>query len=266
MNTLEKQKKYVEPNLILIEGEGKTYESICHSYFSYINNGFNLSVEEVQSYLRCTYQYVIKQIVPAIPHIRITEASRNMLFTYAREYGGIDDDLYSLFYKRILLNRNDFQTFIKEQSYRVIAYQRFYNHQFPEDFIVEVQKKLKERNKKGKPISLEQHFQLVMDSFIWKDFKNEPMVTHSLSYFPEVLYSQNDLIRINGFRYKENFYRMVHHLGLNKIKIGNLVRYSKEEVEEPFLAKMYVSVYKHLKDMYGNNYIQVIQRRALELL
>lgn len=264
---VEKRKKYDEPNLVKIEGEGKTMEDICLSYLSYIKEGYNLTVEEIQNYLRCTYQHVNQQIIHKIPHIRITEKSRNMLFLYAQKHT-IDESIYALFYKRILVNRKEFQEYIQKHSYQIIAYKRFYKDNFSSEFLYKVKRKLEKhnRNNRGYSITLEQHFQRVMDSFVWKDFKNKPILIQSLLSFPETIYSQNDLIKQYGFRYKVDFYRMIHRLGLNKIKIGRLVRYRSEDIEERFLAKMYISVYLDLKESYGENYMKVIQKRALDLL
>ena len=63
-----------------------------------------------------------------------------------------------------------------------------------------------------------------------------------------------------------SFYSKIESLGINKIKIGNLVRYRKDEIEDQFLARMNISVFEYLKDVYNNDYIDVIQNRALDLL
>ncbi len=63
-----------------------------------------------------------------------------------------------------------------------------------------------------------------------------------------------------------SFYSKLESLGINKIKIGNLVRYRKDEIEDQFLARMNISVFEYLKDVYNNDYIDVIQNRALDLL
>lgn len=85
-----------------------------------------------------------------------------------------------------------------------------------------------------------------MDSFIWKDFKNETIVI-PIDRFPKSLKSQRDLGSEWGSNYKVNFYRRIETKGINKVRIGNLVRYDKEMVEEDYLAHMYVSVFNQLK-------------------
>lgn len=51
-----KLSKYDEPNLIRIEGEGRNQNDISLAYIELIEEGFSLTVEEVASYLRCSYQ------------------------------------------------------------------------------------------------------------------------------------------------------------------------------------------------------------------
>lgn len=97
-------------------------------------------------------------------------------------------------------------------------------------------------------------------------FKNNPINIPTIEHFPEKLYSQKDLMNIWGLDYKVSFYRKLEWLGINKIKIGNMVRYRKNEVEEEFLATMYISIFQSLKEVYNDDYVQVIQNRALDLL
>ena len=105
-----------------------------------------------------------------------------------------------------------------------------------------------------------------MDSFLWRDFKNNPVQIPTIEHFPSVLYSQKDLMGLFGVNYKVEFYRKLERYRINKLKIGNLVRYRKEEIAETFLASMYITAFMSLIEKHGDQYIRIIQERALELL
>jgi len=263
-----KQKKYDETNLVRIEGKGRTREFICMEYTDLIESGFNLTVEEVTAYLRCTYQHVTDKIVPEVQHIRITEAAKIMLLRYAAEYN-IDERISLLYMKRILFEKTDFQRYICEHAKKIVAYHRFYETDFSPEVINYIKAKLASynANSKGRNLSIEDYMQRVMNTFLWEKFKNQPLMIPFNESFPATLYSQKDLMELFGLTYKVEFYRKIDSLGVNKIKIGNMIRYRKEEIVEPFLAYMYITAFQRLKERVGERYIiTVIQERALEML
>ncbi|MEK3993031.1 hypothetical protein [Robertmurraya sp. FSL R5-0851] len=258
--------KYDEPYLIRFEGEGRKQIEISRAYIELIEKGYSLAVEEVSSYLRCSYQYVIKKIVPEVPHIRITEVSKLMLMRYATNHI-IDETMIPLFNKRILFNRFEFEQYICNKAEKVITYKRFYEKDFDPAAVLEIKEKLLTLNhaKKAQPVSFRNHMQRVMDSFIWKDFENNTRVI-PIDSFPLSLKSQRDLVSEWGLKYKVNFYRRIETQGINKVRIGNLIRFDKQMVEEEYLAHMYISVYYRLKVNYGGALTKIIQDRAIELL
>ncbi|MDK7667361.1 MULTISPECIES: hypothetical protein [Cytobacillus] len=267
MEQKKKEKTYDETNLIKIEGQGRTKEDICLSYLEFINSGFSLTIEEIASYLRCTYQYVLDKIVPEVPHIRITEVSKLMLFKYAIEHD-LDEEISSLFVKRILFHRGEFQRYVCNSAESVISFKRFYERDFEAEVVLQMKQKLAILNQKstGKSITFEKYMQRVMDSFMWRHFKNEPITKPKIDIFPPQLFSQRDLMNIFGVNHKVEFYRHLDTLGINKVKLNNLVRYRVDEVEETFQARMYITAFLHLKNKHGEEYMTVIQKRALELL
>lgn len=260
------KKKYDETNLIRVDGQGKTKKDICLAYIELIETDFSLTVEDVALYLRCTYQHVIDKIVPEVQHIRITEVGKIMLLEYAKD-NELSEDLTPLFFKRILFHEGDFQRYICESVETIVAYKRFYEHDFKIEVVEKINEKISIYNQEYKRnLTLNQYMQRVMDSFLWKSFKNELITVPTIEDFPEKLYSQKDLIDLLGLNFKMEFYRKLDSLGLNKIKIGNMVRYRKDEVVEKFLVRMYITVFLYLKENYGEQYIQIIEERALELL
>jgi hypothetical protein len=268
MEIEKKIKKYDETNLVMVEGLGRTQEDICLNYIMFIQEGYSLTIQDVATYLRCTYQHVIDKLVPKVPHIRITEVAKMMLMKYSMEHDDIKEELSSLFYKRLLFHKQKFQEYVCKQGVSIISYKRFYTSDMQPVAVEQIKMKLATYNdrNKGKPLSFEKHMERVMDSFLWRGFKNEPIISPTLENFPKELYSQRDLMEHFRLNYKVEFYRKLDSLGVNKVKLNNMIRYSKNEVEEEFMARMYISAFVQLKMEYGDNYINAIQDRAIELL
>ena len=117
---------------------------ICQKYIEPVEDGYTLTVDEVASYLRCTYQHVIDKLVPEISHIRITETSKMLLLKYVKVYD-LDDilgNISSLFYKRILFHQGDFQEFICKNPIPIISYKRLYMDDFDPKIMEEIKGKL----------------------------------------------------------------------------------------------------------------------------
>ncbi|MEH6908929.1 hypothetical protein [Neobacillus drentensis] len=261
---MEKEKiKYDEPNLILVNGIGKNKEEICKAYIELFQSGYTLTAEKIADYLRCSYQHVIETIVPKVKHIRITEMAKMLLL---KHFEG--EEYASLFYKRILFHENDFKRYIMKNAENIISYKKFFERDFEPVVIEQIKAKLLVSNAKttGKHLTLESYMQRVLNSFLWRNFKNEPIIIKTLEDSPTTLYSQRDLMEIFRVNFKAEFYRKLESLGINKMKLGNMVRYRKEEVEEEFLAKMYITAFQRLYKLSDGRYIEAIQERALELL
>ncbi|WP_110114976.1 hypothetical protein [Bacillus sp. CGMCC 1.16541] len=119
---------------------------------------------------------------------------------------------------------------------------------------------------KGDVLSFEEHIQNVLNSFIQNESVDNAATVKQLDTFPGGLYSQKDLMEINNIKYKVELYRMLNSLGVNKLKIGNLVRYDKKEIEEAYIAKISVSVTDDLVARHGTDYIDVIKEEAIQML
>lgn len=273
MGNYKKGTKEIKPyglkNLIKVEGKGKKSAEICQEYIELIRNGYSLTVSEVADYLRCTYQYVNLNIVPEVKHIRITEAAKRMLLSHTEnEY--IEQEIYTpLFYKRILLNKEDFERYIADTTIYVESYKRFYKKDFDSNFLNNIQNRLTVYNQNtfGKDLSINSFMQKVMNTFLWEDFKNDEILSYTKRHYYDELYSQKDLMNVYGYEYKSYFYRKLEAEGINKIHINNLVRYPREELTDTdYLAVMPVTAYNYLVREHSNNSIKVIQERAIEMV
>lgn len=261
----KKHKPYDEANLIRIEGKGLTADEICSLYIMRFKNGFDLTVEEIADYLRCTYQYVLKNITSQVPHIRITEDVKILLLK--RE----DDEFRHFYYKRILFDRKAFQDFIIKNATYIRTYKRFYQSDFSAATIKEIKIKLEDynrRNTKLKDVSFERLIKDVLNSFMTKYFVNDPCL-QQLDRFPK-LQNQNDIMDSKGLQYKVSFYRYVESVGLNKIKLGNLVRYDVEEVnEKDYVCSTPIKNFENLMRLHEGDIglvMEEIKKKALQML
>jgi hypothetical protein len=179
-----------------------------------------------------------------VPHIRITEVAKIMLLKYSAEHD-LNEEFHSLFNKRVLFHKKEFQDYVCQQGVSIISYKRFYSSDMRAEAVEKIKMKLAAYNdmNKGKHLSFEKHMERVMDSFLWREFKNEPIISPTLENFPKELYSQRDLMEHFRLNYKVEFYRKLASLGVNKVKLNNMIRYSKDEVEEEFMARMYISAF-----------------------
>lgn len=49
--------------LIKIEGKGLTLEEIADSYYELIDSDFNMTINDMANYLRCSYDYIQKTLL-----------------------------------------------------------------------------------------------------------------------------------------------------------------------------------------------------------
>ncbi|WP_246938516.1 hypothetical protein [Bacillus pinisoli] len=156
----------------------------------------------------------------------------------------------------------------------MVAYKRFYKDDFEKDFINLLDEKLSTFNEnKEQSLSIKDHIQNVLNTNRLRNLTNKPVV-EPIQSFPSGLYSQKDLMNLFNIKHKVALYRKLELLGINKMELGNMVRYSKEEIDEElqedndreFLARMYITDFLHLTKTYGDKYILEIQKQALKVL
>lgn len=258
----KKKSPYKEDNLIRIEA--KTGQEICSEYLHYIENGFRLTVEDIASYLVCTYQHVINKVIPEVKHIRITEVSRMILMKYATD-NSIDNSISQLFTKRILFSEKDFKEHITKSIEQVISYKRFTAEDFESGFIDEANKRIEKvyEKKRGRKLNLQAHMTKILDAEKWNGFENKPEY-YPINTFPTRLYTQEEIMSENGLVYKVDFYRSVElSLGYRKLKYGNLIRYVKIQETNDFVFQTYISIFNMLREKHGENVMKVIQEKAI---
>jgi hypothetical protein len=207
--------EYFGNNYIKLEGTGNTIIDIVDSYIKYINEGYNLTVEEICNYLQCSSTYFLNNYRDSIKHIRITVMVRDSFFQLLRaEAISLTEDterLIKMFLKRILYNREDFNRFIKENCVVEHKYKRFSLDDF----------ELYPKNYEDKKRIVELLNFISYDLYL--DCK-EPVIK-PLDYVPDKLHSLKNLKEYLDIKYDVEFYRMIQQQGINKIKLGNLVRY-----------------------------------------
>lgn len=263
------QKPYNETNLIRIES--KSRKDICSEYLHYIENGYRLTIDDAATYLNCTGPYVINTIVPEVKHIRITRLSKMILMKYAKD-NGIEEKRARLFTKRILFSEDNFKEHIRNSIELVISYKKFSENDFEPGFIDEIKKRIARGNEKGKKLTLQSHMTRITDILKKKYFTDENGVVRfenqqenlHINSFPVKLYTQKEIMNEYGIKYKVDFYRQVElKLGFRRLKYGNLVRFEKVKEDKKYIFQMYLSIYRMLQELYGEDLINIIQNEAL---
>ena len=93
--------------LVIIDGAGRTLESISSLYLRLIEDDFNITIDEMADYLSCSYDYVQKNIAPCIHHVYINSVANKALVTHCEESEHI-----GLLTKRKLFSRKGLSGFI----------------------------------------------------------------------------------------------------------------------------------------------------------
>lgn len=114
--------------LIKIEGKGLTLEEIADSYYELIDSDFNMTINDMANYLRCSYDYIQKNIAPYVHHLYINSVANKAL---VQNYN--DSEYFNLFTKRKLFSRMDFQDFILRESVLLLTKERYYIDDLHED-------------------------------------------------------------------------------------------------------------------------------------
>jgi hypothetical protein len=236
--------EYFGNNYIKLDGTGNTITDIIDSYIKYINEGYNLTVEEICNYLQCSSTYFLNNYRDSIKHIRITVMVRDAFFQLLRaEMISLTEDterLIKMFLKRILYNREDFNRFIKENCLVEHKYKRY----SLDDFEIY-------------PKNFEDRRRVIeLLNFISYDlyFECKEPVIEPLDYIPSELHSLKNLKEYLDIKYDVEFYRMIQQQGINKIKLGNLVRYDITD----FDSESMISVNYKAWEMLGKKMITEI--------
>lgn len=275
---LKTSKKYSEDKLVKIEGQGEKGHTIYYAYLSAIGEGYDLTIEESCHYIGCSYTYFITRLIDKIYHIRINTAARKLIYLYGNINGGLDEDVQSLVNKRILLNRDDFFTYMRsniiiEQQYKVLTFDNF-------DVVAidEIQKNLDIYNSKNEKENYDKTLiSLLYDVVMVLSEKNKPMrFTLPEGYeMPEKFYSLKEIKSRWGINHDIEVYRMLDANGARKYMLcgGDFVRYDIREFERNGqvlnfrpgdIIKIDYQSYLKLSKKYGD-VVQEIQKQALNV-
>lgn len=212
------------PNQILLEGKGMPLSVIINWYLEKIEDGFQLTIDDLASVLDCSYDFVLKHIAPQLTHIRITEVIRAELLKTE-----LKGEWYPLVLKRILFQKKAWEQCLLESATYEQRYRRF-NLKEPgkiQDWVRE--------NDLDFSVSKE-----VLDQAFEKLIMKWGLIDkpHTLEHIPlkkeqiqERWFSTKSLLKMYGMKYPVQVHRMLARRGVNPIQIGNFVRFSQEEIE-----------------------------------
>ncbi|MDQ0896326.1 MULTISPECIES: hypothetical protein [unclassified Paenibacillus] len=209
---------------IKIDGKGKKMRDIVVVYLSYMDTGFNLSLEEAGAYLGCSYVYVLQELKPKVPHININSIIRKAI-RESEEFADLSVDTISLLQKRILLHRSSFEEFLqvhveREHRYDLLTYMAFQSHAMFESFaqLAGSQSKL--------ALLVEASLSLFKKEF------QENTILLSVNEIPDKLYSLQELKQQFMYKHNAQVYNLLHNQGVNKYRYEGMVRYDLKEIEE----------------------------------
>lgn len=219
--------QYTEDNLIKIDGKGKKGFEIYEEYMTFFKEGFDLSIDEACKFLGCSYRYFTKNLINQIKHIRITTTARKLILQYGKQ-NIAEPELLNLASKRILFERSDFLTFIKNSTYIEQQYKVLGKELFTDKIATEINKNLdhynSRANAKNNPKNIKMVFQHIISAI---DNKNYP-VKYSFSeaeIMPSKLYSLKELKEHFGFRSDEEVYRLIKKFAAKRYLVLDFVRY-----------------------------------------
>jgi hypothetical protein len=182
--------------LVKIKGEGKSIVEIFEEYESCIHEGFNLTLDEIAEYLRCTYHHA-QQHIKTLRYILITNKIRPHLIKLGKE---LDSDFLHFFYKRKLFSRSDFEEMFMDQAVIKISYERY----FLEDFSSEVRNRL-EFIPNHKIFEILGNY-LYMEAIPYHK-PSQQYRTEKLRSFPQKLLSSKDIEQRRGFSFSVETHR-----------------------------------------------------------
>lgn len=219
---------------VKINGEGQTLESIADLYLGLIEDDFNMTIDEMANFLRCSYDYVQKNIAPYIHHIYINSVANKALVEHDTK--GVHTHLFT---KRKLFSRRGFQGFLLKESVLLVNRNRYYIDELSTasreklDKIAKNQEKEMTTLEAFRKIATKQ-VNRMYSKIELKDKRVENVVVNEM---PMELYSLKDFLEgIEDlhlkFKYKVLVYRYLEGNGVPKIKVQSLVRYRKEDVKQ----------------------------------
>jgi hypothetical protein len=221
--------------LIKIEGKGLTLEEIADSYYELIDSDFNMTINDMANYLRCSYDYIQKKKhAPYVHHLYINSVANKAL---VQNYN--DSEYFNLFTKRKLFSRMDFQDFILRESVLLLTKERYYIDDLHEDTREVLSGLVEKSDEKTNVSSL---FETIVKQQVAKLYSpnelNSSLVRErKLSVESKQLYSLKDLLAgIEDwnlhFNYKVEVFRYLEKQGIPKLKFQTLIRYRIEDLED----------------------------------
>jgi hypothetical protein len=209
-------------------------EEIADSYYELIDSDFNMTINDMANYLRCSYDYIQKNIAPYVHHLYINSVANKAL---VQNYN--DSEYFNLFTKRKLFSRMDFQDFILRESVLLLTKERYYIDDLHED-TREVLSGLVEKSDEKTNVS--RLFETIVKQQVAKLYSpnelNSSLVRErKLSVESKQLYSLKDLLAgIEDwnlhFNYKVEVFRYLEKQGIPKLKFQTLIRYRIEDLED----------------------------------
>lgn len=239
------------PNTQFFEGTGKTLIEITDWYFEQIQlYQFQLTVEEIATFLDCSYDFVLEKVVPFIPHIRITQSIRPELLK--REGDG---QWHSLLYKRILLQSSAWTDYLKEQATYSLKYERISIEEIEE--IEEIQKWFLQ-NDLSKVDGLHQLNLAMLKLLRPFESSEQPNLIEKIkiddSQLQRKWVSLKTVMKKKGFRHRIQAIRYLEQKGVNPIHFNGIARYDLREIEEEVLAYPF-NLFHQFQSFYPNDWL-----------
>lgn len=232
-----------EENFIEINGKGLSSQEISEEYIRYMESGYNLSINEICIYLGCSYSYFINNFKDKIKYICINTVARNMLLEYIKQ--SQSDELIPLISKRLLYDRNDFFSFIKNNVKVEIKYKTFHISDFLkyselQQFYDKSDKLVDLLNKSSLNLFGANEIATVLDS----------------DFIPQKLYSMKELKKEMNCKHDMIIYRKIENLGVKKFMFFNLVRYDINDFNDKNVLLHYNAYIDLLNKGYYDGEIQ----------
>jgi Trp operon repressor len=227
--------QYDEPNLIKIAGQGRKGIEIYEEYMKLYEDGYDLSVNSACDYLGCSYRYFITHLIDKIKHIRINTTGRKLILLYC-QLEQLEPEVLSIFSKRILIDRNDFHDFLKNNIIIEQKYKVFYDIILKSDVADAIRDNLKIYNSRLSKNQPPRDIKSIFEFAIFKISSTENEVVRyrllNESNLPEKLYSIKEIINHYGYSSSMQVYRIIDKLGVKRYILDHFVRYDLSEFDK----------------------------------
>lgn len=221
--------------LIHIEGKNKNLEEIADLYIKKMEEGFDLTLEEMADYLKCSYRYTLK-FQEHIRHIVIDQHVARKALVIHKKNTVYEEKFGHLFTNRKLFYRPDFERYVLDRAELVTTYRKYKMS----DFDPEVIQHLSDNLEKMPP---ERFINGMLSIAHRKVVSSEPEEkVETLGSLPDDLYSVTSLMN-HGFltnpeepqslitwTHDRYIYHFLRDFGIKKVRIGNLIRYRREDL------------------------------------